>query len=214
MRTRTTVVVGVLALLLAVPRLAAGTGASVSRDYPESVKDTIADNNAQGPNNVSLARNVLCEIHPYDAYNSYYPAFYGSGAGTLEASAHTVLLKGTDRAAFTANCSSPSFSRGYRLDVAYRFQSYGGRGEWIDLGPGFACSAEAAEIEDMRVAHVQVPSLDCPSEQIYAEGDPSLSRPHRLQIELTTSADDGKPGPQIKGWSIPWMLNPVEESPR
>ena len=205
---RTVAIAIALALAIAVP--ASGTSPSSSRDYPESVKDTIADNNAQGPSNVNLMRNVLCEIHPYDAYNSYYPAFYASGAGASEVSAHTLLLKGTDRAAFSAGCYSPSFRHDFTLEVAYRFQSYAGRGEWSDLGPGFACSAESAAAGDQRLALVEIPgSPECPFEQVYDEGDPSLTRPHRLEIALTVSVDDGKPGPQIRGWSVPWLMAPV-----
>ena len=199
MKTRMTTLALAVGLWLTAVPAGAGQIAPVPRDYLESVEDTIADNQAQGPSNVSVARNIVCAILPFDAYQSYYPAFYAAGSGAA----------GRDTASFNAACYSPSFSRAFTLDVTYSFQYYRGRGSWVDLGTAFRCSTGSTAVGDQRIASVQIPGTPrCAFQQVYREGDPSLTRPHRLQVELNVTGDDRGQGPHIKGWSIPWPMTP------
>ncbi|HEX9891169.1 MAG TPA: hypothetical protein VGB28_03835 [Actinomycetota bacterium] len=197
--TRMTAIMSALAMMLTAPQVAAGAGGGPS-DYAKSVGSSMDDNRNQYWSNVTVARNILCTFVPFDTL--FPPGFHGAGSGSAQPS-----LGGADTASFTANCWSPSFPMSFRVDLTYRFQQYLGSGTWADLGSAFQCSTDSVAAGGQRLAHLQVPGTPgCSFVQSYAAGDPSLTRPHRLQVELTVLVEDGGFGPRIKGWSVPWPM--------
>ncbi|HEX9824362.1 MAG TPA: hypothetical protein VGB51_08225 [Actinomycetota bacterium] len=186
-----------VAFVVAAP-LAPGSAAGPD-DYREAVESTMAENSAQASSNVTFAGNILCTILPFDAA-SISPTWHGAGAGAVDTA---TVRSPADTASFGATCASPSLARDFTLTVTYGFQFYSSSGVWLDVKePTFFCSTGSSHVGTMKLAHLEVPGTPgCPFEEIYEQWQPSIVRPHRLEVELFVPG-----GPQISGWSIPWML--------
>lgn len=202
-RSRLTACV-VMAVLSLAP--AAGGSAGDPGEYREAAESSMAQNRAQGPSNVTFAGNILCSIVPFDAADTF-PSWHASGAGGVDWSHGITRPHPTDEAAFGAICATPSLPLGFTLTVTYGFQYYRGSGVWDDVAEvPFTCSVGSSEVGSVRFAHLEVPGTPgCPYDQVYDTWHPSITKPHRLAVELTASTANGD-GPRIKGWTLPWLL--------
>lgn len=170
----------------------------------DPIAETIAENQNQGPNNVLVSGNVVCQITPHDPASDQ-PTFYGVGSGTPQTAADDVLVKAGDDVAFAAVCASPD-SQAFVATADYRFQ-YRAPAGWTDIPAAESCSASSATAGDANTAVVAAPgATGCSFERLYPENHFSLDSWHRLEIHLTVALAGGGAGPDIKGWTLPWFV--------
>lgn len=177
---------------------------TMSSEFEAAFVSSAADNQAYEGNNQSSSGGVDCDVLPKDRTEGAYPTFRGSGSGTPQSGEGVTLRQATDRSTFTATCedmSSPDFT----MTANYYYEAFNSTSGWSQIpNSSFTCEGERPDLEPVviLVSHMTTGGVPptCDSEKVLPENDPSLNRPHRLHLVLTTSS-----GNRIEGVSRPWL---------
>ena len=154
----------------------------------------------------TAADQAACFITPFDAASA---SFRGAGFGTPQRVVENVTVKAQDHATFVASCASlDSPPTGFTMDVDFWFEEEVSPGNWVPApGSAFHCSTSSVGVGLTQTATLSVPGLQatlvpaCDFRRFYDEDDPTIFRPHRAHIVVTTSMGD-----ELDGTSLSWSL--------